>query len=134
MIYRSGQGKDFAAISAGFEYTFFGLIDAAGDLGVLAEYHYDGRDSSAPATGYDNDVFLGMRITLNDADDTAFLAGVLVDRISQARSYSFEANTRLTDELTLEGELRISDELTTKDPAYGARRDNHLQLRLSYYY
>lgn len=134
MIYRSGQGKDFAAISAGFEYTFFGLVGEAGDLGVLAEYHYDGRDSTAPLTGFDNDLFAGLRLTLNDVNDTDFLVGILVDRITQSRSLSVEVDTRLSDNLTLDGQLRISDGLTEKDPAFGARSDNHLQLRLSYYY
>lgn len=133
-IWRTGHGKRFAASTVGLEYSFFGLIDETGDVGVLAEYHYDGRDSSAPATAYDNDLFLGMRLTLNDTNDTNFLAGVLIDRISQARIFSAEADTRLNDNWTLEAQLRATNSLTSKDPAYGARRDSHLQIRLARYF
>jgi hypothetical protein len=133
-IVRSGQGKRFAATTVGLEYSFFGLIDEAGDLGLLAEYHYDGRDGNAPSTAYDNDLFVGLRLTLNDIDDTNFLAGVLVDRITQARIFSAEADTRLSDDWTLEAELRITNSLTDKDPAFGARRDSHLQVRLARYF
>lgn len=133
-IYRTGQGDGFAAVSAGLEYTFFGSVGNAGDLGVLAEYHYDGRDADAPATIYDDDMFFGARLTLNDENDTDFLAGILLDRITQAQSYSVEADTRLNDQWTIEAELRISNDLQTKDPSYGARRDDHLQIRLKYYF
>jgi hypothetical protein len=30
------------------EYTFFGSVGEAGDLGVIAELHYDGRGRSTP--------------------------------------------------------------------------------------
>lgn len=133
-IVRSGQGKRFAATTVGFEYSFFGLIDETGDLGLLAEYHYDGRDGNAPSTAYDNDLFVGLRATLNDIDDTNFLAGLLIDRITQARIFSAEAATRLSDDWTFAGELRIYDALSSKDPAYGARRDSHLQIRLARYF
>ncbi|MDV7341792.1 hypothetical protein RYZ26_19485 [Terasakiella sp. A23] len=133
-IYRAGHGDSFAAVSAGLEYTFFGAVGDTGDLGVLAEYHWDGRDSDAPSTMHDNDVFFGARLTLNDEDDTDFLAGVLVDRITQAQSFSMEADTRINDQWTIEAELRITNDLATKDPGYGARRDDHIQIRLTRYF
>ncbi len=133
-IWRRGHGKNFAATSLGLEYSLFGIIDETGDVGLIAEYHYDGRDSTAPGTAYDNDIFLGLRATLNDADDTDFLAGILIDRISQSRTFSAESSTRLSDNWTIEGELRIVNSLTSKDPSYGARRDSHLQVRLARYF
>lgn len=133
-IYRMGQGRDFVAISGGLEYTFFGLVGEAGDLGIVAEYHFDDRDSSAPATLYDNDFFLGGRITLNDVDDTDFLFGILIDQHTLARSFTLEADRRLTDHWTIEGELRITNGLTDKDPIYSIRRDDHLQIRATYHF
>jgi len=133
-IYRTGHGDGFAAVTAGLEYTFFGSVGKAGDLGLLAEYHWDGRDSDAPSTLFDDDLFFGARVTLNDEDDTDFLAGVLIDRITQAQSFQIEADTRLNDHWTLEAELRITNDLATKDVLYGARRDDHVQVRLTYYF
>jgi hypothetical protein len=133
-IYRTGQGKGFGAVSAGLEYTFFGSVGTSGDLGLLTEYHYDGRTEEAPSTLYNDDLFFGARVTLNDEDDTDFLAGVLIDRLTQAQSYSVETSTRINAQLSLEAELRLNNNLQTKDPQYGARKDNHLQIRLTYYF
>ncbi|MBL4614232.1 MAG: hypothetical protein JKY27_05075, partial [Magnetovibrio sp.] len=132
-FYRSGHGDGFGAMSLGFEYTFFGVVNDAGDLGLLAEYHNEDRGAGAPATQMDDDIFLGARITLNDVEDTSFLAGLIVDRNTQATSFSVEASRRLTDSLSVEIEGRSSAGLTTADPSYGARQDHHIQIRLSYY-
>ena len=69
---RDGQGDLFAATVAGFEYTFYQIMESNADLGLLAEIHYDGRDEvGAPATAFDNDFFLGARLALNDTQDTS---------------------------------------------------------------
>ena len=45
------------------------------------EYLYDGRDSfEAPVTSFDDDVFVGTRIALNDVQDTSMLIVGVVDR------------------------------------------------------
>lgn len=41
---RSGQGQRFEQVTAGFEYTMSGVFDSGADLGLLAEYLYDGRE------------------------------------------------------------------------------------------
>ncbi|MEH6631092.1 MAG: hypothetical protein V7776_09705 [Halopseudomonas aestusnigri] len=134
-IYRRGQGDDFVAFSGGLEYTFFGLIGDAGDLGVLAEYHYDGRDEDeAPGTIFDDDIFVGARVTLNDVEDTDFLAGMIIDRKTHARSFTIEADRRLSDRWTVEGELRLSDGISSSEPLYDTRRDDHVQVRFNYFF
>ncbi len=134
-IYRRGQGDDFVAFSGGLEYTFFGLIGDAGDLGVLAEYHYDGRDEDdAPGTIFDDDIFVGARVTLNDVEDTDFLAGMIIDRKTHARSFTIEADRRLSDRWTVEGELRLSDGIISSEPLYDTRRDDHVQVRFNYFF
>lgn len=133
-MYRTGQGDDFEAVSAGLEYTFYSVFQEAGDLGLLIEYHHDGRDSSAPSTIFDHDVFIGVRAAFNDADDTSILGGVIIDTETQAQSFSFEASKRLNDHLTFEGELRVYANQPATDPLYSVRDDDHLQLRISYYY
>ena len=42
-IVREGQGDTFAAAVAGFEYTFYQPWSTSADIGVIAEYLYDGR-------------------------------------------------------------------------------------------
>ena len=77
-ILQNKKGRDFAAAVGGYEYTFYGVADKPGDLGVLMEYHFDDRKQDAP-TGFQDDFFLGMRYAFNDAQDTEILAGGLYD-------------------------------------------------------
>lgn len=133
-IYRRGQGDPFGALVAGVEYTFFGAVAENGDLGVLFEYLYDGRDATAPLTNADDDLFFGMRLTLNDIQDTNFLAGVAIDRVSGARSVQAEFDRRLGSSWKIEADLRLFGGLTEDDPFVGLRRDNHLQIRLARYF
>ena len=94
----------------------------AGDLGVIAELHYDGRGRSAPLSMFDDDIFLGARLTLNDPDSTAFLGVIIFDPDSHAKVISLEAETRLYEDIK-HGEL-----------IYSSRQDDHLQVRFSRYF
>jgi len=65
---------------------------------VLAEYQYDGRDlATAPFTLNDDDFFVGARLTLNDEQDTALLAGTTIDRDVGSVLLFIEAERRLSD-------------------------------------
>ena len=132
-ILRSGQGDTFAAYVGGFEYTFYGIFQGNADFGVLGEYLYDDRDKDAPPTSFDDDIFLGMRYTLNDVNDTDFLAGVFIDRESGGGFINVEADTRLSDHWTLEVEARAFADIPEDDPGFGIRDDHHLQIRLARY-
>lgn len=106
-MHRSGHGDAFAALSGGVEYSFYGLYGGDADLGLLAEYHYDGRGDDAPGSLFDNDIFLGARYVLNDAFDTEFLGGGLVDQRTQSVLFSVEASRRLTDTWRLDAEAQF---------------------------
>lgn len=134
-IYEDADNYDsFAAVSAGLEYTFFGSIQETGDLGLLLEYHYDGRNNAAPATLFNDDFFFGGRITLNDENDTDFLAGVIYDPDTKAKLISAEAGTRLNDFWNLEVELSVLEDMTEKELLYSTRRDDNLQVRFTRYF
>jgi hypothetical protein len=133
-IGRVGQGDPFAAIVGGFEYTFYGVLDSGADLGLLAEYLYDGRDGSAPATTFDDDIFLGLRLALNDAYDSDLLAGLVVDRLSGATFVSLEAGRRLSEHWSLEVVARGFFNAPAGDPGFGLRRDDYLEIVLTRYF
>ena len=75
---RSGQGPRFTAFAAGFEYTFTTIFGTGADLGVLSEYLYDERGKTFE-NPFDNDVFVGSRLALNNVSGTDLLAGVVID-------------------------------------------------------
>jgi hypothetical protein len=125
---------DFTAVATGFEYTFYDLAGSGRDLGLIAEYLYDGRTpGQGPATPFDDDVFLGARVTWNDIQDTEFLAGTIIDRDSGAAQYSVEFQRRIGDSTLLELELRGVD---AKSDALliSTKEDTALTLRWSRFF
>ena len=134
-ITRSGHGDRFAAAVSGFEYTVFGVADTSADLGLLAEYLYDGRDASrAPATSADDDVFVGVRLAMNDEPDTQMLIGAVVDRSSVATLFNVEAERRLGENWKLEIESRFLFD-TADDPVLaGITDDDFITLRLTRFF
>ena len=134
-ISRSGHGKRFYAAIGGVEYTLFQIFESKSDLGLVAEYQYEGRvGAPAPGTINDSDIFIGARWTLNDEKDTALLAGVIMDVRSGTRLFSVEAERRLTDTMKLELEGRFSFNVSASDAASAFRDDDQVTLRLKYFY
>lgn len=131
-IGRQGQGKTFGAVVAGIEHTLFSLGESGADLGLLAEYLYDGRDDQAPATIYDDDWFAGIRLSFNDTEDTAILGGAIFD--TNGTFAIVEAERRFGDAWKFEAEVRWFLDVDENDPLLGGiRRDSFITLRLARY-
>ncbi len=134
-IVREGQGDVFAAAVGGFEYTLFQVFETAADIGLLAEYLYDDRDQDeAPPTVFDNDVFLGARLALNDVPDTTALVGAIVDVEDQSTALFVEAARRLGDSWKLELESRLFLGVSDANPLNALEDDDFVLLRLSYFF
>ncbi len=134
-ITRSGHGERFFAAVGGFEHTLYQVFDSDADIGLLAEYLFDGRDHDlAPATVADDDIFVGARLALNDERDTALLAGAIFDRTSQATVVFVEAERRLGESWKIELEGRIFVNVPDSDVLAGIRNDDLITLRLSKYF
>ena len=133
-IGRDTNSDSFLATVAGFEYTFYGVRESAADIGILVEALYDGRDADSPPTVFDNDVFVGTRLALNDAEDTSVLAGVAYDVDTGEIFLNVEAERRFGDSLSAELRLRSFAGAEPADASYSFERDDYLQLRLSWYY
>jgi len=129
-IYRTGQGDSYAAATGGFEYTFSGVFETGMDLGLIAEYLYDERGDDAP-TPLADDVLIGCRLALNDAQSTDLLAGVLFDSDGGARNVSIEGSRRLSGDWKLSIEARVYAGASTNDPLYVFRDDDYLQFELA---
>ena len=132
---RSGQGNRFAAIVAGFEHTFYTVINGRADLGILVEYLYDGRDQLlAPATISDNDVFVGARLALNDTQDTSFLMGGTIDHDNGSSFALLEAERRIGDDWKIELEARFFINVDENDPSFFFAQDDFINLKLSRFF
>lgn len=141
---RGGQGRRFAAVVAGVEYTFYDVFESGTDVGILAEYLYDGRDQFvpgksrfaqpmsfdfAPPTPFDHDIFVGARFNFNDEQSTEMLIGGVFDQKTQATLLSLEASRRLGVNWKIELEARFFENVPASDIALsGLRRDDYVQI------
>lgn len=129
-IQRKDQIDQFAAISGGFEYTFVGIFESSADFGIIMEYSWDERDDPT-IIQFQNDIMVGGRFTLNDAQSTEFLAGLVQDLdYSQLYSFQIEASRRLGDDWKLSMELRLFSNHELNPISH----DDHLQITLERYF
>ena len=132
-IHRSGQGKAYTALTAGFEYTFVGISETDMDLGVISEVLYDDRGNTA-LTPFADDLMLGARLTLNDEQSTEFLLGMIVDSNDDSRLLTLESSRRLGAawKISLQGQAFMG--IKNTDILAGMRKDDYLQLDLTRYF
>jgi hypothetical protein len=135
-IYRSTSTEKFWATQAGFEYTFTGAFDSAADIGFLIEYSWDqrGEDSSSTTASAQNDIFLGSRIALNDAQSSELLMGFGTDLDHSASTFLIEATRRFGDNIKASLDLRILQSSEINDPLYSLRKDDYMQLSLEWFF
>jgi len=133
-ISRSGQGnRPYTALTAGFEYTFVGIFDSQADLGVVSEILYDDRGKNA-LTPFADDILLAARFTLNDAQSSEALLGVIFDSDDSTRVVTLESSRRLGENWKLSIEAQSFLNVASNDFLYGLRRDNYVQLELARYF
>ncbi len=132
--YRRGQGKPYPATTFGFEYTFVRIANTMIDAGVLGEYVFDNRDQSVLPTMYDNDLMAGIRLALNDIDDSTLLLGVTYDLDNDSTVVAIEASRRLNSSFRLNLESSFFLGTDKKDPLYNVSRDDYIKFELVYYW
>ncbi len=128
---RIGRKQDYAAVVAGFEYTLYSILGFTADLGLLGEWNRDGRGRDA-TNQFQNDLFLGARLALNDVQGTEFLAGVLADADHGTDTLTVEFDRRLSDRWSLHLEAVALFGVGEADIAYPTRRDSFMALNLDY--
>jgi hypothetical protein len=88
----------------------------------------------APPTAEEDDIFLGVRLSLNDVQDTSALVGAVINRNSEATLLSIEAERRIGDSWKIELVGRLFVDLPDSDPLAGIRKDDFITLRLSRFF
>lgn len=124
--------EDYTAFIAGFEYTAFGLLGKA-DVGVLAEYLYDDRGENGPLP-FEDDVFVGARVSLNDTADTHILAGAILDLDGDGHFINVEASTRLGEKWRVSLDARILTQSTEPSIFQPFQDDDFVQVRVQRYF
>ncbi len=116
-----------------------GVFDTDVDLGLLAEYLYESRsccreNGTVFFNPFENDIMLGLRAALNDAQDSKGLITMVFDLESPAKILQLEASRRLGDRMRLALEGNFFIDIPEQDPLFTVRRDDFLQLKLQYYF
>lgn len=136
-IGRGGQGDYFFATVFGFEYTIFQIFNSNADLGILSEYLYDGRDENiefAPPTFFDNDIFGGLRLALNDIQDTQVLAGLTTDTKNGEMLGVVEASRRIGQRWVIAIECRLFINEAEGTIFSGFSNDSFINLSISRFF
>lgn len=132
-ITRGGQAKRFQALVVGAEYTWSGIGGSGVDVGLLAEYLYDGRDkTNAPPTLYNNDLFFGMRVAMNDVHDTEIKTSVVQDLEGSGRFINVQASRRIANGWKIDMTARwFMDAKPSDFILFSYQRDDYIQLRIA---
>lgn len=133
-IHRETSQDQFWAMTTGFEYTLVGVFESFVDVGVLMEYQYDERGVAATSTGQ-NDLMLGTRIALNDADGTEILLGLVQDLdYGNSRSGFIEASSRINDYWKWRVDAWFFQPSEPQELSYTIRKDDYIQLSIERYF
>ena len=133
-LYQDNEEDPYFAATGGLEYTFFGIGGSLLDLGLIAEYAYDDRGDYA-TTPFENDLFGGLRLAVNDAAGTELLFGLSYDLDDKSNVLQLEASRRLGDsfKIFLEGWAFFNTE-PGDYYIYSIRDDDFLRLQIFYYF
>lgn len=131
--WRRELGWEYEAATGGIEYTFYGILGTDNDLGLVAEYALDSRGMTA-RNPYQNDGFLALRWTANDAASTSFLGGAVMDASTGALGLRFKGERRLGEDYRLSLEAYFFGNVPRSDPVYSVADDDYVQLRIARYF
>ena len=132
-IRRSSKGTNYTAATGGFEYTLSNLRNTGADVGLVVEYLYDERGTAAD-TPFDNDLFFGTRIALNDVQSTEMLAGAIIDFNNGTTVASIEANRRFGERWKVDLEARSFFKTDQRDLLAAFKKDHYVELKLARYF
>jgi hypothetical protein len=133
LIHRDTEAPSFQALTGGFEYTFYGIFETDIDLGSIAEYSYDSRDSGDRGV-FDRDLFMGARLAFNDVQSSELLVGVFYDTEKGSQSFRLEANRRIGDSWKGTIEMQLFSNIDPADPLFAFEKDNFLLLELARFF
>ncbi len=127
------EEDDYGAWILGGEYSLYSVFDTEAEITLLSEWHWDGRGPERATNAFENDLFLAVRLALNDVEGTEFTLSVAEDPDHAGRVFGFEAKRRLDDNWLLELEGTAFHGVDWRgDALYGVRRDSFIALSLVY--
>ncbi len=131
---------DYSHIGLGVEHTVENIYDSTA-LGFLAEYYrYDTYESDKYGDlelfeTMQNDVFVGLRYSLNNAEDSSFVGGVIADFEYGEQVYYLDFESHLADSYKLNLDYYYVEPSKSKATAYALLgRHQRVAVNIAYYF
>ena len=132
--------SDYYHFGLGVEHTLTQFHEQA-DLGLIAEYYkYDTLDDDKFSDldlfeVFQNDLFLGLRYSFNQGNDSTLIGGAIFDMDYNEQSYYLEYESRLAETFKLNLDYRYIEPSQNSLTAFHLmRRHQRLSLKLGYYF
>jgi hypothetical protein len=132
-IQNNNSIEDYWAYQAGLEISQYGFLETKIDVSWLIEYGQDQLGEQSHRL-YQNDLFAGGRIALNDTGTTSFLVGIAYDRDYHSQLFKVEGNTRIGENIKLMMNLWLISADHPSDVSSFFRQDDHVNLDIVYYF
>ena len=132
-IHRAAKSGNYTAAVGGFEYTLPAITESGAELGLLAEYHNDSRGEVATAP-FQNDLFFGARLAMNDEASSEILAGAFFDLDNSSKSLRLEGSRRIGKGVKLNVEGQVFTDVDLNDPLNVFAKDDYIQLELQKFF
>jgi len=132
VAHRRAEAENYTAAVGGFEHSL-PAFESGAELGVLGEYHFDTRDEvlSAP---FQNDVFVGARLALNDEASSELLGGVFYDFDNESTSLRLEGSRRIGNGMKVNVEAQVFTNIDEADPLNAFAKDDYIQVELQKFF
>ena len=132
-VYRHNDRQEMFAFDTGFEYTFSNIASSGIDVGIMAEYIYDSREDLS-LSGLQNDLFTGLRVSINDVQGTQFMMGSILDLERTSRQYFIEGKRRIGKDWVIKAESHLFDKVDKSEIISLIRKDSFVQTTLIKYF
>ncbi len=133
--------SDYWQAALGFEHEIEPFMTQDGKLGLIAEYyHYETLEAGKRTDlqlyeVFQNDLFLGLRFSFNDADDSSLLLGAIMDTEYDEAAYSAEYETRMQGGMKFQMKYQYIEPSEAYNTAYASLgRLQSLRFHLSYHF
>ncbi|HIP19929.1 MAG TPA: hypothetical protein EYG70_02255 [Sulfurimonas sp.] len=131
---------DYSHIALGLEHTLENIYESHA-LGLIAEYYrYDTYESDkyddlALFETMQNDLFLGIRYTLNSANDSSFVGGGIFDLEYNEQVYYLKFESRVAESFKVALDYYYIEPSTTDLTAYALLGEHQkLGVNIAYYF
>ncbi len=131
-IYRSTDDDNFLALGIGLEREFPRIGLSKKSLTLYGEYYYDGRkaDNRSPLAPFQNDIFLGFRLAMNNLSSTVYELRFTHDLDHNSSLWDLRARTQIKQHWFIEASLYKFSHVENDPALQSFTSDSRLEVNM----